>query len=59
MMKRLKPVKVTKPEQLADLTPEERRQAVEGASKKEFFRRLRTIPEWRKERLARLGQNPR
>ena len=59
MMKRLKPAKVVKPEQLADLTPEERRQAVEGVSEEEFFRRLRTIPEWRKERLARLGQNSR
>jgi hypothetical protein len=59
MMKRLKPAKVVKPEQLADLTPEERRQAVEGVSKEEFFRRLRTIPEWRKERLARFGQNSR
>jgi len=59
MMKRLTSEKVVKSEQLADLTPEERRQAVEGVSREEFFRRLRTIPEWRKERLARLGQNSR
>jgi len=59
MMKRLTSEKVVKSEQLADLTSEERRQAVEGVSREEFVRRLRTIPEWRKERLARLGQNSR
>ena len=50
-----KPRKPAKPERLSDLTPEQRRRAMEGASKEEFFRRLKLVKEWRKERLARLG----
>ena len=59
MLKQLGPKKEIQSQRLTDLTPEERRQAVEGTSQREFFRRLRTIPEWRKNRLADFGPNSR
>ena len=58
-IKQLKDKRLRKKESLADLTPEERRVAIEGVSKEEFFRRLRTIKKWREERLARLAKDPR
>ncbi len=51
-----KPRESAKPERLSDLTPEERRKVVEGATEEEFFRRLKLVKEWRKARLASLGQ---
>ena len=58
-IKQLKNKRLRKKESLADLTPEERRVAIEGVSKEEFFRRLRTIKKWREERLARLAKDTR
>ena len=58
-IKQLKNKRLRKKESLADLTPEERRVAIEGVSKEEFFRRLRTIKKWREERLARLPKDTR
>ena len=58
-IKQLKDKRLRKKESLADLTPEERRVAIEGVSKEEFFRRLRTIKKWREERLARLAKDSR
>ena len=58
-VKQRKAAKATRPEQLANLTSEDRRRAVEGLSKKDFFRRLRTIKGWREERLARLAKDTR
>jgi len=58
-IKQLKDKGLRKVESLADLTPEDRRIAVEGVSKEEFFRRLRTIKKWRAERLARLAKDTR
>jgi hypothetical protein len=58
-IKQGKRTRPSKPEQLADLTPEERRQAIEGLDKKEFFRRLRTIKKWREGRLARHAKDSR
>ena len=58
-IKQLKNKRLRKKESLADLTPEERRVAIEGVSKEEFFRRLRTIKKWREERLARLAKDSR
>jgi len=52
-----KPRKSAKPERLSDLTPEERRKVVEGATEEEFFRRLKLVKEWRKARLARINQD--
>ena len=58
-IKQLENKRLRKKESLADLTPEERRVAIEGVSKEEFFRRLRTIKKWREERLARLAKDSR
>jgi hypothetical protein len=58
-IKQRKAARAIKPEQLTDLPPDERRRAVEGASNKEFFRRLRTIGKWREARLARFAKDTR
>ena len=58
-IEQLKDKELRKVERLADLTPEERRVAIEGVSKEEFLRRLRTIKKWREERLARLAKDTR
>jgi hypothetical protein len=55
-IKRSNSKQTARPEQLSDLSPEERRKAVEGGTKEEFFRRLRQVKEWRKARLAHTGQ---